>query len=164
MIALEIFATQRTWTEEPRSLPKRRSRGPGRLRSPVQPELASSWWARTGKKIRQVMRSLHRPPANGFARWYKTECSRVPSAPGAGVGYSAYTREELLGRCRSRCALQGAPIGWIVTSEMKGSEAPALWALSARGDGGPVGVDHLDTSHIQAPDPREIPRVLSQPG
>src|SRR5262249_20404501 len=96
MIASEIFGTQRTWAEEPRSLTKRRSRGPGRLRSPVQPELASSWWVRTGKKIRQATRSLHRPPETEFPRWHETECSRAPSAPGGGVGQSADTREELL--------------------------------------------------------------------
>src|SRR5262249_27307753 len=52
----------------------------------------------------------------------------------------------------------------FVTSELKRSDAPAPWALSARADGGPTGLDRLDTSRVQVSDRREIPRVLSQPG
>src|SRR5262249_40035176 len=52
----------------------------------------------------------------------------------------------------------------FVTSEMKRNDAPALWALPARADGGRAGVDRVDTSCVEVPDPREIPRVLSQPG
>src|ERR1700747_2883860 len=96
MIASEIFETQRAWTEEPRWPPKRWLRGLGRVRYPVEAELASSWWARTGKKIRQAMRSLHRPPVTEFSWWYKTEYSGARSAPGGGVGHSADTIEECL--------------------------------------------------------------------
>jgi hypothetical protein len=47
-IEAEIIGT--TWTEEPRPLPKRRLRGPGRLRYPVEAELASSWWAARARR------------------------------------------------------------------------------------------------------------------
>jgi hypothetical protein len=65
MIASEMFGTQRTctWTEEPRPLPKKRSTGPGLLRYPGEGELACSWWARMGKKIRQGIGPTARDPA-----------------------------------------------------------------------------------------------------
>jgi hypothetical protein len=168
MIASEMLGTQPTctWTEEPGSLPMRRSRGPGRLRYLVEAELASSWWARVGKKIRQAMRSLHRPPATEFPRWYETECSRAPSAPAGGVGDCADTIEEFLYWAMMSADPSAPSMGiqsdGFATSEKKGSDSPALWALSARADSGPAGVGCLDTSRVRGSDPRQIPRDLSQ--
>ena len=170
MIASEIFATQRTWTwaEEPRPILKTRPTGPGRLRDPIEADLPCPRWARMGKNIRQAMRSLHRPPETEFPRWYETECSHAPSAPGGGVDQSAYTREEYpywaTMSVDPAAPFMGIQRDGFVTSEMKRSDVPALWAPSARADGGPAGVDDLDTSRAQVPDPREIPRVLSQAG